>query len=107
MDAEALFLLKHHRLVKLETRIPADLACHWNERLDAALLERPMCSGVRCCAGFRTPASQAYPRGVTTGVRKAPRHEIAGRGTDWAVPRAQLWGFGRVRATAEVGSEAG
>jgi hypothetical protein len=64
-------------------------------------------TNVRSCVGFRTPASQAYPRGVTAGVRKAPRHEIAGRGTDWAVPRAQLWGFGRVRATAEVGSEVG
>jgi hypothetical protein len=40
MDAEALFLLKHRKLVKLETRIPADLACHWDERLDAAPLER-------------------------------------------------------------------
>src|SRR5215470_12879685 len=29
-------------------------------------------------AGFRTPARRAYPRGVTSGVRKAPRHEIAG-----------------------------
>jgi hypothetical protein len=49
----------------------------------------------------------AYPRAEAAGVRKAPRHEIAGRGTDWAVPRAQLWGFGRARATAEVGSEVG
>jgi hypothetical protein len=43
-----------------------------------------------------------YPRAEAAGVRKAPRHEIAVRGTDWAVPRAQLWEFGRGRATAEV-----
>src|SRR5499425_1985425 len=48
-----------------------------------------------------------YPGAQAAGVRKAPRHEIAGRGTDWAVPRAQLWGFGRVLAAAEVGSEVG
>src|ERR1700732_2289375 len=27
----------------------------------------------------RTPASQQHPRAPTTGVREAPRHEIAGR----------------------------
>ena len=27
----------------------------------------------------RTPASQNHPRAPTTGVREAPRHEIAGR----------------------------
>src|SRR3981189_1258528 len=27
----------------------------------------------------RTPASQKHPRAPTTGVREAPRHEIAGR----------------------------
>jgi hypothetical protein len=56
---------------------------------------------------FSDAGMTGYPRGVTAGVRKAPRHEIAGRGTDWAVPRAQLWGFGRVRATAGVGSKVG
>src|SRR6516225_9888768 len=37
---------------------------------------------VRCCAGFRTPAALISPRAPATGVRKAPRHEIAsGDGT--------------------------
>jgi hypothetical protein len=55
---------------------------------------------------FSDAGLTAYPRGEATGVRKAPRHEIAVRGTDWAVPRAQLWGLGRGRATAEVSNEA-
>jgi hypothetical protein len=37
---------------------------------------------------------------------KSAKARNRGRGTDWAVSRAQLWGFGGVRATAEVGSEA-
>jgi hypothetical protein len=45
------------------------------------------------------------PRGVTAGVRKAPRREIAGRDTDWAVPRAQLWGFSRWRVSRMQFSE--
>jgi len=56
---------------------------------------------------FSDAGMTAYPRADAAGVRKAPRHEIAGRGTDWAVRHAQLWGFGRMRATAEVGSEVG
>src|SRR5919197_6135456 len=32
---------------------------------------------VRICAGFRTPALTREPRPDATGVRKAPRHEIA------------------------------
>ena len=32
----------------------------------------------RFCAGFRTPAATSYPRAPEAGVRKAPRHEIAG-----------------------------
>ena len=30
------------------------------------------------CAGFRTPATTSYPRAPEAGVRKPPRHEIAG-----------------------------
>ena len=30
------------------------------------------------CGGFRMPACTNYPRAPTTGVRKAPRHEVAG-----------------------------
>ena len=32
-----------------------------------------------CVQVSRTPASQNHPRAPTTGVREAPRHEIAGR----------------------------
>jgi hypothetical protein len=56
----------------------------------------------RICEGFRTPAVTNVSRRAAAGVRKPPRDETAGRGTYWAVPRAQLWGFGRGRATAEV-----
>lgn len=38
------------------------------------------------------------------GGRKPSRDETAARGTYWAVPRAQLWGFGRGWATAKVGA---
>ncbi len=44
------------------------------------------------CAGFRTTECRDYPRVLTAGVRKAPRHEIA-VGSAPAVRRA-LWGFG-------------
>ena len=37
------------------------------------------------------PACRDYPHAPTTGVRKAPRHEVAG-GLAPAWPRA-LWGF--------------
>src|ERR1700730_17676835 len=47
------------------------------------------------CAGFRTPAATSYPRAPEAGVRKAPRHEIAGGTPRSAVPLAQLWGFER------------
>src|SRR5258707_7547664 len=57
------------------------------------------------CGGFRTPAATNISPRTAAGVRKPPRDETAGRGTYWAVPRAQLWGFGRGRATAEVSSE--
>src|SRR5215471_9231533 len=59
------------------------------------------------CEGFRTPAVTNVSPRTAAGVRKPPRDETAGRGTYWAVPRAQLWGFGCGRATAEVGSEVG
>src|ERR1700730_4975993 len=49
----------------------------------------------RCCAGFRTPAATSYPRAPEAGVRKAPRHEIAGGRPRSAVLLAQLWGFKR------------
>src|SRR5712692_7217279 len=59
------------------------------------------------CEGFRTLAVTNVFTGTAAGVRKPPRDETAGRGTYWAVPRAQLWGFGGGRVTAEVGSEVG
>ena len=34
----------------------------------------------RLCAGFRMPGWRDYPRASVAGVRKAPRHEIAGCG---------------------------
>jgi hypothetical protein len=59
---------------------------------------------VCCCAGFRTPATTSYRHAAEAGVRKAPRHEIAGSRPRSAVPQAQLWGFERrtcrVRASA-------
>src|SRR5712671_2189469 len=61
----------------------------------------------RLCEGFRTPAATNVSTRTAAGVRKPPRDETAGRGTYWAVPRAQLWGFGRGRATAEIGSAVG
>src|SRR3974377_151059 len=60
---------------------------------------------VRVCEGFRPPAAGNVFTRTTAGVRKPPRDETAGEGTYWAVPRAQLWGFGRGWATAEVSSE--
>jgi hypothetical protein len=48
---------------------------------------------VRSCAGFRMPGWRDHPRAPVAGVRKAPRHEIAGSGVP-AVPRA-LWRFNR------------
>jgi hypothetical protein len=36
-------------------------------------------SDFRLCVGFRTPAVMGPPRARAAGVRKAPRHEIAGR----------------------------
>src|SRR5260370_13387870 len=57
--------------------------------------------------GCRTPAATNISPRTAAGVRKPPRDETAGRGTYWAVPRAQLWRFGRGRATAEIGSAVG
>jgi hypothetical protein len=56
------------------------------------------------CEGFRTPAVTNVSPRTAAGVRKPAGDETAGRGTYWAVPRAQLWGFGRGRATAKVGA---
>src|SRR5262249_18488687 len=49
--------------------------------------------GVRNCAGFRTPALTCEPHAHAAGVRKAPRHEIAG--SEAAAVQRSLWGFGR------------
>jgi hypothetical protein len=38
------------------------------------------CESVRMCAGFRMPGWWDYPRAPAAGVRKAPRHDIAGCG---------------------------
>jgi hypothetical protein len=38
---------------------------------------------------FECRHDEAYPRGAAAGVRKAPRHEIAGSGAP-AVPRALM-----------------
>jgi hypothetical protein len=57
------------------------------------------------CEGFQTPAVTNIPTRTAAGVWKPPRDESAGRGTYWSVPRAQLWGFNRGRATAELSSE--
>jgi hypothetical protein len=54
----------------------------------------------------RRPVTNVFT-GTAAGVRKPPRDETAGRGTHWAVPRAQLWGFGGGRVTAEVGGGLG
>ena len=43
---------------------------------------------------------ETYPRAAAAGVRKAPRHEIAGCGAP-AVPQA-LWGFGRGVSVEDV-----
>src|SRR6516165_3142870 len=43
---------------------------------------------VSSCAGFRTPAALISPRAPVTGVRKAPRHEIASGDGAPAVPQA-------------------
>ena len=70
-------------------------------------VEEALTGDGRLCEGFRTPAVTNISTRTTAGVRKPPRDETAGKGTYWAVPRAQLWGFGGGGATAEVGSEAG
>ncbi len=61
----------------------------------------------KVCEGFRKPAVTNVSPRTAAGVRKPPRDETAGRGTRWAVPRAQLWGFGHGRATAKVGGAVG
>ena len=56
----------------------------YRDMLFAALHE----SGYVHCAGFRTPATTIQPHAPTAGVRKAPRHEIAGGRPRSAVPQA-------------------
>jgi len=77
-------------------------ACPQLAKADVGALTRG--SGYVLCAGFRTPATTSYRHAAEAGVRKAPRHEIAGSRPRSAVPQAQLWGFERrtcrVRASA-------
>ena len=62
---------------------------------------------VRFYDSFRTPTVMYVFTRTAPGVRKPPRNETAGRGTYWAVPCTELWGFVRGRATAKVGAAAG
>ncbi len=76
-----------------------------SSRQHAGLVGRYARTNGSFCEGFRTPAvTNVFPRAAAR-VRKPARDETAGKGTYWAVPRAQLWGFGRGRATAEVSGE--
>jgi hypothetical protein len=55
------------------------------------------CSGLLLCR-FSDAGSDDLTTRSDTGVRKAPRHEIASRGSTWAVPQGiagagALWGF--------------
>ena len=43
----------------------------------------------RFCAGFWTPASMNDPHAQLAGVRKAPRHEVAGC---WALASSERYG---------------
>src|SRR5216684_8701275 len=61
---------------------------------------KSLVSNFRFCAGFRMPACRDHPHARTAGVRKAPRHEIAGCGAP-TVQRV-LWGFGFGVSVAEV-----
>jgi hypothetical protein len=58
-------------------RNPPSLLARADEVIEQA--HRFCCGEVRKCAGFRTLAMMSYPRAAAAGVRKAPRHEIAGR----------------------------
>jgi hypothetical protein len=57
--------------------------------------------------GRSRPPPRAFPHTHHGRRPKTSRVETTGRGTCWAVPRAQLWGFGRGRAAAEVGGAVG
>jgi hypothetical protein len=70
-------------------------------------MDIPAPAQVSNCAGFRPPASTIYPRAVTAGGRKAPRHEIASGGNAAAVPQEsgaakRLWGFGHEAGPAAI-----
>ena len=52
---------------------------------------------------FSDAGMGCHPRAAATGVRKAPRQEIAGSGA-LAVPR-MLWGFSRGFWVDEVGQD--
>src|SRR3984893_378587 len=70
------------------------------EMLDRASKRR----GVRSCAGFRTPATTSYPRAPKAGVRKAPRHEIAGGTLGRPCRVLSYWDLSGERATSSIGS---
>jgi hypothetical protein len=53
-----------------------------------------ICSQPLLCR-FSDAGNHDLTHGAAAGVRKAPRHEIAGSYARWAVPQAQLWGFER------------
>src|SRR5215469_9035169 len=56
------------------------------------------------CAGFRMPGSREPPHDEVAGVRKAPRHEVAG---SWAPARQRaLWRF-NAGADVDDGRDAG
>src|SRR5215831_16380979 len=57
---------------------------------------------IRNCEGFSDACMTTYPRAPTAGVRKAPRHEIAGGGSS-RMQRA-LWRFSRSGDVAGGGS---
>src|ERR1700720_3962343 len=78
-------LARIRQIVAVDTRGGSRMreSCTYGSR-GARGNSRPYRNGVCCnalvrfCAGFRTPATTSYPRAPEAGVRKAPRHEIAG-----------------------------
>jgi hypothetical protein len=66
------------------------------------------CCLLRCISQllcrFSDAGNDEYPRAPEAGVRKAPRHEIAGDTLRRFVPRAQLWGFERRTCLVHAGA---
>jgi hypothetical protein len=70
---------------------------------------------ISSCEGFRTPAppvkvfgrrpSRTFPHARRPASENLQGMKPRGGARIWAVPCGQLWGFGRVRATAKVSSE--